>query len=220
MTLHLLMSCWQPCALYIHGEVISSLRSAAASISSHVAQAKGSFDWYSYLNKMSAAPCSSFLYHVHYPFISICPHHVPFFSSQVTSQYPGEIFMLCASSVRPIMRPFAFISRLLSLILARVQGAFHALGAFWQSTRTGFIVPAFCGVRSHAVEPALLFASHGLSFVASWLPASVGGVLPDFRRHLTRWPAAWLLGLLVLASPLLRFISAAVSKSLSSSIQA
>ena len=206
-------ACWQPCALYIHGEVTSSMRSAAASVSSHVALAKGSFDWRSYLNKMSA-PSSFFLFII--PSSSICADRLPLFSLQLISKYAGEMFTSCASS---IMRPFAFMSRPISWILARVQGAFDALGVFWQSTHTRFIGPAFRGVRSYAVDPTLRFASHGLSFAASQLPASVRAVLPDVRRHLMRWPATWLLGLLALASPLLRYISAAVAKSLSSSMQ-
>jgi hypothetical protein len=64
------------------------------------------------------------------------------------------------------------------------------------------------GVRSHYAN-VLGFSSRGVSFLASQFPTSMTCVV---QRYLTRWPSVLFLGLLVLASPLRRFVTDAAAQ--------
>jgi hypothetical protein len=112
--------------------------------------------------------------------------------------------------MRPVIRPFLFMSRPLSWIAARVARALDALGfsAVCQRTRAFFIGPVLHGVRSHYAN-VLGFSSRGVSFLASQFPTSMTCVV---QRYLTRWPTVLFLGLLVLASPLRRFVTDAAAQ--------
>jgi hypothetical protein len=178
------------------------MRSAAASISRNVAVANGAFDWHLYLNKMSTAGSP----------ISHCIFYLPvhrLLCLRLTSIFPGGVVLSCACAMRPIIRPFLFMFRPLSWIAARFAGALDALGfsAVCQRTHAVFIGPVLHGVRSYATN-FLGFSSRGLSFVASRFPASMTGFV---RCYLARWPSVLFLGLLVLASPLRRFVTDAAA---------
>jgi hypothetical protein len=123
----------------------------------------------------------------------------------------------CASVFRPVIRPFAFILPPLSWIAARVEVACDALGVFWRLARTRLIDPAFRGVRLSLVDPFIGFAHRATAVAASYLPSSFTRALPTAQRYLTHWPGAVLLGLLLLASPLRRFMSAAIANAAPSS---
>ena len=128
----------------------------------------------------------------------------------LTSIFPGKVLLSCACAMRPVIRPFLFMSRPLSWIAARVARALDALGfsAVCQRTRAFFIGPVLHGVRSHYAN-VLGFSSRGVSFLASQFPTSMTCVV---QRYLTRWPSVLFLGLLVLASPLRRFVTDAAAQ--------
>jgi hypothetical protein len=86
-------------------------------------------------------------------------------------------------AMRPVVRPFVFMSRLLSLISARAARALDAFGvsAVCQRTRAFFIGPMLHGVRSHyASNNVLGFSSRGVLFLASRFPTSMTCVVPRY----------------------------------------
>jgi hypothetical protein len=121
------------------------------------------------------------------------------------------MLIACTSAARPFVRPFAFFFRPLTWMVSQFVVAADALGlsAVWQSTRARLIDPASHTLRSRVIDPVLCLSGRGLSFVASLLPASTAGSSPIVLRYVTRWPSFLLLGLLVFASPLRRFMSGA-----------
>lgn len=124
------------------------------------------------------------------------------------------MFIFCGSAVRsfaPIARPFSWM-------LARFVGAMDAFGASaaWQSVRTRAIDPLVHAVRTYAIDPVVGSAIRGLSIVASQLPASISTALHVGAARWRRVTMILGIGILVLMSPLRRFVLASAVKSCSS----
>jgi hypothetical protein len=199
-------ACLQPHALYIEGEVISSMQQAAASISRLVAMAHGSSHWWWYLNEISVAFVPS-LEARHLSAASLICH-------VTLTIFQGSKLISVALDGRPFVRPFKMFSRPFTWMVSRLVSPTYLLGLSTVSLSTSarLIDHVFHTIRYHAVDPVCILSRRGLSFLVSLLPASMADMSPALLRFVRRCPNAMLLGLLVLVFPLRRCMSAAAAQ--------